>query len=85
MSGRRVRAAVKAAIDANTGDNSSTVVIAGLSNAYADYTTTYEEFQAQRYEGGSTIYGTRPIVNRVMQCYLSSIDRELPVPQAHIS
>jgi neutral ceramidase len=33
------------------------VVIAGLSNAYADYTTTFEEFQGQRYEGGSTIFG----------------------------
>lgn len=57
MSGRRVRAAVKAAIDAKTGRTDATVVIAGLSNAYADYTTTFEEFQAQRYEGGSTIYG----------------------------
>ena len=57
MSGRRVRAAVKAAIDANTGRSDATVVIAGLSNAYADYTTTFEEYQAQRYEGGSTIYG----------------------------
>ena len=57
MSGRRVRTAVKAAIDAKTGRSDATVVIAGLSNAYADYTTTFEEFQAQRYEGGSTIYG----------------------------
>ena len=32
-------------------------VIAGLSNEYADYTTTFEEYQVQRYEGGSTIYG----------------------------
>lgn len=33
------------------------VVLAGLSNVYADYITTYEEYQVQRYEGGSTIYG----------------------------
>ncbi len=34
MSGRRVRAAVKAAIDAKTGTTDSVVVIAGLSNSY---------------------------------------------------
>lgn len=33
------------------------MVLAGLSNAYADYITTYEEYQVQRYEGASTIYG----------------------------
>ncbi|KAJ8318838.1 hypothetical protein KUTeg_003929 [Tegillarca granosa] len=32
-------------------------VIAGLSNDYADYVTTPEEYQQQRYEGASTIYG----------------------------
>ena len=32
-------------------------VIAGLSNTYADYIATYEEYQVQRYEGASTIYG----------------------------
>ena len=34
-----------------------TVVIGGLSNMYGDYTTTFEEYQAQRYEGASTIFG----------------------------
>lgn len=33
------------------------IQIAGLSNTYADYITTYEEYQAQRYEGASTIFG----------------------------
>uniref|UniRef100_A0A3Q2FR61 Neutral ceramidase n=1 Tax=Cyprinodon variegatus TaxID=28743 RepID=A0A3Q2FR61_CYPVA len=33
------------------------VVIAGLSNIYTHYITTYEEYQVQRYEGASTIYG----------------------------
>lgn len=32
-------------------------MLAGLSNAYADYITTFEEYQNQRYEAGSTIYG----------------------------
>lgn len=57
MSGRRVRTAVKKAIDDKNGNTNAIVVIAGLSNSYADYTTTFEEYQQQRYEAGSTIYG----------------------------
>lgn len=34
-----------------------TLVIAGLTNTYSSYVTTYEEYQAQRYEGASTIFG----------------------------
>ncbi len=33
------------------------VVIAGLSNSYSGYIATYEEYQVQRYEGASTIFG----------------------------
>jgi hypothetical protein len=32
-------------------------VISGLANEYADYFTTPEEYDAQHYEGGSTVYG----------------------------
>jgi hypothetical protein len=52
--GRRVRAAVLAA-SARAGIRDT--VIAGLANEYADYFTTPEEFDAQHYEGGATIYG----------------------------
>ena len=31
--------------------------IAGLANGYSDYVATYEEYQGQRYEAASTIYG----------------------------
>ena len=33
------------------------VVIAGLANAYSNYVTTYDEYQAQHYEGASTLFG----------------------------
>lgn len=33
------------------------VVIAGLANDYSGYVTTFEEYQAQQYEGASTYYG----------------------------
>lgn len=33
------------------------IVVAGLTNTYASYITTAEEYGAQRYEGGFTLYG----------------------------
>ncbi|XP_054715880.1 uncharacterized protein LOC129225311 [Uloborus diversus] len=56
MSGRRTRNAVQKVLDKN-GTQEQKVVIAGLSNTYSSYVTTYEEYQVQRYEGASTIYG----------------------------
>jgi neutral ceramidase len=35
----------------------SHIAIAGLSNSYSHYITTFEEYQEQRYEGASTMYG----------------------------
>jgi neutral ceramidase len=52
--GRRVRAAVLAA-SAKAGI--TTAIISGLANEYADYFTTPEEYDAQHYEGGATVYG----------------------------
>ncbi|XP_077801716.1 neutral ceramidase isoform X2 [Macaca mulatta] len=56
MSGRRLREAVQAEF-ASHGMQNMTVVISGLCNVYTHYITTYEEYQAQRYEAASTIYG----------------------------
>ncbi|XP_054546188.1 neutral ceramidase isoform X2 [Talpa occidentalis] len=56
MSGRRLREAVQAEF-ASYGRQNMTVVISGLCNVYTHYITTYEEYQAQRYEAASTIYG----------------------------
>ncbi|CAH8666127.1 unnamed protein product [Schistosoma bovis] len=63
MSGRRIREAViEAANNASKqNDPSSTtqyeVILSGLSNVYSSYIATPEEYQLQRYEGASTIYG----------------------------
>ncbi|KAJ0060559.1 hypothetical protein NL108_016034, partial [Boleophthalmus pectinirostris] len=57
MSGRRLRAAVKQELQVGGAFKDLEVVIAGLSNVYTHYITTYEEYQVQRYEGASTIYG----------------------------
>ncbi|NXU84331.1 ASAH2 ceramidase, partial [Xiphorhynchus elegans] len=56
MSGRRLREAVRREFDSH-GAPGMNVVIAGLCNVYTHYITTYEEYQVQRYEAASTIYG----------------------------
>ncbi|WP_449222345.1 neutral/alkaline ceramidase [Sulfidibacter corallicola] len=53
MAGRRVRETVAAAL----GDQVRHVVVAALAGAYANYCVTPEEFEAQHYEGGSTLFG----------------------------
>ncbi|PWA45719.1 neutral/alkaline non-lysosomal ceramidase [Artemisia annua] len=51
MAGRRLRDAVSAVFKEKVH-----VVIAGLTNTYSQYITTYEEYEMQRYEGASTLY-----------------------------
>mmetsp|Transcript_1911 Transcript_1911/g.3344 ORF Transcript_1911/g.3344 Transcript_1911/m.3344 type:complete len:677 (+) Transcript_1911:373-2403(+) len=58
MAGRRLREEVlKKLIDDNSLSPDGRVVIAGLSNEYSGYVTTLEEYNVQRYEGASTLYG----------------------------
>jgi len=54
MAGRRLRQTVLTQLRDNGIEH---VVIAGLSNAYAGYVTTKEEYQVQYYEGASTHFG----------------------------
>ncbi|HYO65767.1 MAG TPA: neutral/alkaline ceramidase [Archangium sp.] len=54
MAGRRVRQQVLAQLS-SVGVNQ--VIIAGLSNAYAGYLSTREEYAKQDYEGASTHFG----------------------------
>ena len=67
MSGRRTRDAVKKALVDNGFPADTIPVIAGLSNDYADYVTTFEEYQEQRYEGGSTIFGPHTLEAYIQQ------------------
>ena len=52
--GRRTRAAALAAM---AGSGLRRVVVAGYANEYMSYLTTPEEYEAQHYEGGTTVYG----------------------------
>ncbi|CAG0918302.1 unnamed protein product [Notodromas monacha] len=56
MSGRRMRDTVAKVMNEH-GIVDPKPIIAGLTNVYSDYVTTFEEYQIQRYEGASTIYG----------------------------
>jgi neutral ceramidase len=51
--GLRLRRTVAAVVGADLKD----VLVAGYSNGYIHYVTTPEEYQAQQYEGGSTLFG----------------------------
>jgi neutral ceramidase len=60
MAGRRLRKAVSSILEAGNivaPGQKVHVTVAGLANNYASYITTYEEYQAQRYEAASTIFG----------------------------
>lgn len=59
MSGRRLRKRIAETVKgmAELNGEEPIVTIAGLSNGYSSYVTTYEEYQGQRYEAASTIFG----------------------------
>ncbi|KAK6131410.1 hypothetical protein DH2020_034853 [Rehmannia glutinosa] len=60
MAGRRLREAVKETlISYGNGEfnNDTQIVIAGLTNTYSQYVATFEEYEQQRYEAASTLYG----------------------------
>ena len=56
MAGRYLREAVRQKIREYV-DYDPIIVITGLSNIYTHYITTVPEYEAQRYEAGSVIYG----------------------------
>lgn len=56
-SGRRIEAAVHAAVGASAGVER--VAVSSLANEQFCYLTTPEEYSLQRYEGGNTLYGPR--------------------------
>ena len=53
VAGLRLRRTVAAVVGAALAD----VLVVGYSNGYVHYVTTPEEYEAQRYEGGSTMFG----------------------------
>ena len=67
MAGRRLRNAVNQSIMDNGYDQEPTIVIAGLANSYSSYVTTREEYDGQRYEAASTLYGPHTLAAYIQE------------------
>ncbi|CAN8316998.1 unnamed protein product [Cochlearia groenlandica] len=70
MAGRRLRDSVKSfliSLDSKEFGNNLHVVIAGLTNTYSQYIATYEEYEVQRYEGASTLYGPHTLAAYIQE------------------
>jgi neutral ceramidase len=69
MSGRRLRKAIsKIFQDSKLMDGKDVqVVIGGLANSYSHYVATFEEYQAQRYEAASTLYGPHTLSGYIQE------------------
>lgn len=86
MAGRRLREAIhdvlKANLPAEETEGEIFVTIAGLSNSYASYTVTYEEYQAQRYEAASTIFGPHALEGYIQEFSRLAMDMARGRPSA---
>ena len=80
--GRRTRAA---ALGAVRGSGIRRVVIAGYANEYASYFTTPEEYGAQHYEGGTTVYGpaSGPFLTASLADLAGRLAHGRPAPPPH--
>lgn len=67
MAGRRLRNAVNQSIMDNGYDQEPIIVIAGLANSYSSYVTTREEYDGQRYEAASTLYGPHTLAAYIQE------------------
>ena len=67
MAGRRLRRAVRSILAPAWGSDIK-IVLTSYTNAYSSYVTTYEEYQVQRYEGGSTLYGPHTLDAYIQAC-----------------
>lgn len=78
MAGRRLRSEVRKSIKERGKDIQP--ILCGLSNIYTSYITTPEEYEIQRYEGASTIYGphTLPIYIQQFEKLLEAMFSNTP-------
>lgn len=83
MSGRRLRERFNNTLARfGRADNGTHVVITGLANAYSGYVTTFEEYQKQRYEAASTVFGPHTLAAYMQEFdkLAIAIGKDLPVP-----
>ncbi|GMH38629.1 hypothetical protein BSKO_06513 [Bryopsis sp. KO-2023] len=69
MSGRRLTETLYKELAPFWGENVQ-VLVTGLANTYSSYVTTFEEYQIQRYEGASNIFGPH-----ALQAYIQTFKK----------
>jgi neutral ceramidase len=62
MAGRRLRTEIQ-----NRFGQNLQIILSGITNTYSSYIVTPEEYQVQRYEGASTIYGPHTLTIYISQ------------------
>ena len=79
ITGRRLADSVRAAA-ARAGAPAEHVAIVGLANGFIQYVATDEEYHAQHYEGGSTLYGpaTAAVLGRELAALTASMGGPTP-------
>lgn len=85
MAGRRLRNSLHQYIVTSgmvPADQEVYITIAGLSNSYSHYVTTWEEYQAQRYEAASTLYGPNTLAGFQQEFLRLANDMAAGVPSA---
>ncbi|ETS82114.1 hypothetical protein PFICI_07116 [Pestalotiopsis fici W106-1] len=86
MAGRRWKEAVGDKVVSMSGSTTPPVVVlGGPANSYTHYITTEEEYEIQRYEGASTLYGPHTLaayinVTLSLVPYISASSTRLPSP-----
>ncbi|ORA77861.1 alkaline ceramidase [Mycolicibacter kumamotonensis] len=78
VAGLRLRRTVAAIVGAELRD----VLVAGYSNGYLHYVTTPEEYEEQRYEGGSTMFGRWELaaLQQVVAELATAMHQQRPAP-----
>ncbi|OBG04495.1 neutral/alkaline non-lysosomal ceramidase N-terminal domain-containing protein [Mycolicibacter sinensis] len=81
VAGLRLRRTVAAIVGAELRD----VLVAGYSNGYLHYVTTPEEYEEQRYEGGSTMFGRWELaaLQQVVAGLATAMRERRPAPDGH--
>lgn len=70
MAGRRLKRLVKdRLVSKQLLQEDGIVILSCLTNAYAHYVVTFEEYQAQRYEGASTLYGPHTLAAYIQEFF----------------
>ncbi|TPX35934.1 ceramidase [Synchytrium microbalum] len=90
MAGRRARQSVKDTLNTHgVLSEDGVVILTGPAGSYSSYVTTFEEYQVQRYEGASTIFGPHTLsayIHHLNEMATSLVpgspllDKGLPVP-----